>query len=360
MTPTDFFSADYQEARRKFLDACRSADVRVDSFKNPHSGPDGGELYTDVAVSVPQNSNSILLLESGIHGVEGFAGSGIQTGLLREGIPTRITNGTGIVMIHAINPYGFAHLRRVNEDNVDLNRNFVDHTKPYPKNSDYEALADAIAPEGHSSFVRISSFARLMRYRAVHGKLALQSAIAGGQFTHPQGLFYGGTSETWSNKTVRTIIQKYLADARRIAFIDIHTGLGPYGYGELIHNYEIGSPAHERAAAWWGERLKSTATGESVSTDLTGTIKLAVSEMLPNTEVTGATLEFGTVPLTKVLRAMQDENWMHHYGDKDGVVGQQIQAKMRRVFYPDTDEWKTLVWQQGKQVVEQTLVALSA
>ena len=153
-----YFSFDYQEARYKFLDASTAIGAKIESFKNPNSGPEGEPLFTDVALIGPKDAKDILVLGSGTHGVEGFAGSGIQTGLLRQGIALNMKPNMSIVMIHAINPYGFAHLRRFNEDNVDLNRNFVDHTRPYLPdqgykefaNEGYHELANAISPKSIS------------------------------------------------------------------------------------------------------------------------------------------------------------------------------------------------------------------
>jgi hypothetical protein len=356
-TTTDYFSADYTEARGKFLDACHAAGASVESFKNPKTGPEGDELYTDVAFLGPGDAKNVLALGSGTHGVEGFCGSAIQTGLLRDGIAERLGPGLRIVMIHAVNPYGFAHLRRFNEDNVDVNRNFVDHSKPHPKNSGYDALADAIELETYSALERTASLLRLMFHLVVDGKKKLQRAISGGQYNHPQGLFYGGQSESWSNKTVRAIVQRHLYNAARVAFIDIHTGLGPYGHGEIITGKPPGSQAYQRAVKWWGERIRPP--GDSVSVKITGPIKLAFPGMLPASEVTAVTLEFGTVPPLEVFKAMQAENWLHHHGGKRNPLADEIKADMRRVFYPDTDDWKALVWPQGKEVVEQALVGLT-
>jgi hypothetical protein len=359
MTTTDYFSTDYKEARAKFLDACHTAGASVESFKNPNTGPEGDKLFTDVAGLGPGDAKTVLALGSGTHGVEGFGGSAIQTGLLRDGIAERLGPGLRVVMIHAVNPYGFAHLRRVNEDNIDLNRNFVNHSRPYPANPDYDALADAIELKTHSALERAASHLRLMYYRAIHGKKALQKAISGGQYTHPQGLFYGGQFETWSNKTVRTIIQRHLYNAARGVFIDIHTGLGPYGHGEIITGEPPGSPVYKRAVKWWGKRTRSTKAGESASVKLSGAIKLAFPGMLPASEVTAVTLEFGTVPLKEVFKAMQAENWLHHHRGKNNPLADEIKAEMRRVFYPDTDEWKARVWAQGKEVVEQAVAGLT-
>ena len=359
MMLADYFSNDYGEARSKFLDACGATDIQVESFQNPNAGPKGEPLYIDVTNLGPREAKAVLVLGSGTHGVEGFCGSGIQTGLLREDLTSRLKADQRVVMIHAMNPYGFAHLRRVNEDNVDLNRNFVDHSKPPPGNPDYDALANVIAPKAYWPIASGVSLARLRFHQVIYGKAALQTAITSGQFTHPQGLFYGGQFAVWSNKTFATIVQRELAGAARVAFVDFHTGLGPYGHGEIITNDLPGSPAYKRAVTWWGERVKTTKGGGAVSADLTGPIKVALSVMLPQSEVTAVSLEFGTFPPMTVFRAMQAENWLHHHSGADHPRSAKIKTEMRRVFYPDTDDWKALVWRQADEVAGKGLIGLS-
>lgn len=188
---TKYFSSDYEEARKKFLDASRAAGASIESIVHPNTGPKGKPLYTDVAFTGPRQAKRILMLVSGTHGIEGFAGSGIQTGLLREEITSRLDTDMAVVMVHAINPYGFAYLRRANEDNVDLNRNFVDHSLPYPENPGYEKLSSAIAPNSLSLYANITPNLRFMWYRLFNGKDKLKCAITAGQYSHPKGLFYG-------------------------------------------------------------------------------------------------------------------------------------------------------------------------
>ena len=166
MKTTEYFSSNYEQARKKFLEAADATGTNIESFKNPNTGPKGESLYTDVALIGSEDAKVILVLISGTHGVEGFGGSGIQTGLLCEGINSSLNFDTSVVMIHAINPYGFAHLRRFNEDNVDLNRNFVDHSQPYPINQGYKDLVDVINPKYISSWVKIWARLKLLLYRA--------------------------------------------------------------------------------------------------------------------------------------------------------------------------------------------------
>ena len=142
------FSESYAEARAKFCGAAAGAGGALRSWHNPHArGPSGEALYLDTARFGPADAANMLVLISSTHGVEGHCGSGAQIAWLRTGGPAKLPKDTGALIVHAINPYGFAWTRRVTEDNVDLNRNFVDHDKAYPKNDGYAALAHALLPK---------------------------------------------------------------------------------------------------------------------------------------------------------------------------------------------------------------------
>lgn len=162
----NYFSSTHIQAREKFLEAANKAGARVESIQHPHEGPNGEPLFTDVAEIGLPDAQQILVLGSGTHGVEGFTGSGIQTGFLRDEIHSYSNSGLGFLFIHAINPYGFAHLRYVNEDNIDLNYNFYAHSIPYEKNYGYDQLAEAIAPASVSLWSEIVSWSRLIIFIA--------------------------------------------------------------------------------------------------------------------------------------------------------------------------------------------------
>ncbi len=358
---TNYFSTSYREARDKFLDAANTAGANIYSIKNPNTGPNGEPLFTDIASIGSMDAKNILFLSSGTHGVEGFAGSGIQIGLLREGIVANANSDICILFVHAVNPYGFAHLRRVNEDNVDLNRNFIDHTQPYPKSPEYEQLADVIAPKSISFWSEVGAKSRILWYRLRNGDTGLQKAVSSGQYSHPKGMFYGGNFETWSNKTLQSIAQRYMTRAERVIGIDFHTGLGPFGYGEIILNDPEESAAYKNAIALWGaDRVRTTAGGTSVSAHIEGTLKLAFTKMVPDAEVTVVGLEYGTIPMMEVFKALRNENWLHHYGGKDHPDAKKIKTDLLRAFYPQPDDWKDLVLNQGKEVVEQTIFFLKS
>jgi hypothetical protein len=350
------FSANYQQARQRFLNAARLVDARCESYENPCEGIGGAGLFTDVATLGSAKAPYALVLISGTHGVEGFAGSAIQTGLLSDDMLSGLNDNIHIVMVHALNPYGFAFLRRANEDNIDLNRNFVDHTLSYPENSEYARLATVVSPKSISKFVNTWSKLKVALYGILRSPEALQKAVTQGQYTHPQGLFYGGNKPSWSNVTLHKIIQKYLLQSKKVFVVDIHTGLGPYGDGELILSEPSESPQFQSAQNIWGKaRVKSTIEGQSVSAHLFGTMKSAFSGALPEAEISAVGLEFGTFPLMEVFNALRDENWLFHHGAENHPRANSIKEDFLRKFYPDDDAWKQRVWEQGAMVVKQAL-----
>jgi hypothetical protein len=354
------FSADYFEARAKFLAAAKTRDLAVSSHLNPHArGPKGEDLFVDVATWGPADARAGLLVISGVHGVEGYAGSACQIGWLKSGGNANWPAGLKLVMIHALNPYGFAWNRRVTEDNADLNRNFVDHSAPYPENDGYDELKEAIAPHdlGPEALKHGSEIFRAFIRK--HGAFAMQEAVSKGQYKHPDGMYFGGAREQWSAGIFRHVVRRELAACSRVGVVDFHTGLGPYGYGELISEDAADTPAYGRARAWWGDTVRSTSSGESVSAHVLGSIDSSVPDLLPHAEVTMAAVEYGTYSTLEVFEALRADNWLHTRADPLGPEARKIKADIRQAFYPDKDDWKEMVWQRGECVLSQAVAGVT-
>lgn len=360
MKARQFFSANYQQARQKFLNAARVAGADVVSHENACSGIGGAGLFTDVAALGPAEAENVLVMMSGTHGVEGFAGSAIQTGILSTEPADALGPGVRLVMIHALNPFGFAFLRRTNEDNVDLNRNFVDHDQPPPVDRDYERIASLLAPRSIAAPAKLWASLMLLWFRLSYGQDKLQRVVTQGQYLHPDGLFYGGRAATWSNRALHEIVARHLAGAARVMIIDMHTGLGPYGEAEIIMNDPAHDPAYRRAVDCWGvAQVKSTESGESVSAHLSGTVKLAFARMLDGVELTSVGLEFGTAPPLEVFRALREENWLFHHGREDHPQAARIKRQFLKAFYPDDELWRQKIWAQGAATARRALAALA-
>ncbi len=359
MNSAESFSADYAEARAKFLKAAADAGGALEALLHPEPGPDGGQLATDVAWFGPKDAPAVLVMISGTHGVEGFCGSGAQIDWLRRGGASGLPAGVAVLMIHAVNPYGFAWLRRVTHENVDLNRNWIDFAQILPANSGYADLAEAICPAEWTPEAQAASFQVLGGFIAKNGMMAMQQAISGGQYSHPKGVFFGGAGPTWSRKTQTTIFDHYLKGAARVGIIDYHTGLGPWGYGEQIITDLVGSSGFDRARRWYGVVVTSPSSGTSTSADIVGDGLAAAPVLLAHAEVTGMALEVGTQETMTVLNALRADAWLHAYGDPMNEQGRAIKAQIRKAFYGDADDWKGMVAGQSLLAVKQALAGLA-
>ena len=358
MSDLSAFSPDYPAARDKFRDAARAAGAALEDFVNPAKPPPGqdGELTTDVALLGPDDAKRVLLVNSGTHGVEAFAGSAIEIGFL-AGL-SALPNDVRIVLVHAINPHGFAWLRRVTEENVDLNRNFLDHDGSHPANDAYDALHPALCPERWDAPALAEMERTIEDYVHRNDAFALQAVVTRGQYDHPDGIFYGGKRPTWSNSTFRDILDRHVRGARRIAFVDLHTGLGGYGDAEMIGGAGPATPGGRRMRDWYGDIVTSPSAGTSSSAPLVGVIARSVREAARSAVVVSATLEFGTYPVRDVLHALLADNWLHAHGDLDSPLGREIKADIRKRLFPDEDDWKERVLTKGVEILNRTLGGL--
>jgi predicted deacylase len=352
-----FFPKDYREGRHNFIAACEPAGAEIVTRVHPTAtGPDGKALFIDCALTGSRHARKALLLIAGTHGVEGTFGSGALTGLLRNGLPARLDTDTRLVMIHALNPYGFAWDRRVTEDNIDLNRNFIDHANP-PENPAYAALADAIAPSDISDAALREADAKLEAFVAKHGERALQDAMTPGQYRFPKGLFFGGTALTWSARMLKDILDEHLPDAETLIAIDFHTGLGEFGEAELIVEDLPGTPAFERAMRMWGA-VVSTETGESLSSPLNGTLDQAFAAWRGHTKLNFAVLEMGTTSWPQTIAALRKDNWLYGYADGKSPDAADIRRQLRSAFAPDDATWRKKAFVAAETTVASAVKAL--
>ncbi len=359
MSVSGYFSKDYGQARERFIDASSQAGAALTSHQCPSTGPDGETLTTDVAWHGDQDAERVLVTISATHGAEGFCGSGVQTGWIKSGLYRELPEGVALMQIHAINPHGFAWLRRVTEDNIDLNRNFVDHGGSYPQNSAYDELADVICPPTWDDATIAETYKTLRSYADNYGEKALQAAISGGQYSHADGLFFGGNQVTWSHETLMKIFSDKLSNARKVAVIDYHTGLGPRGHGERICCHKPESRDLKRAMDWYNDDITSPYLGTSSSVELHGVNVFGMEENLKHADVTVIALEYGTQSSQDVNQALRADNWLHLYGDLDSAKGRGIKRQIRDAFYQDADDWKSDIWNRAVETQQLALDGLS-
>ena len=350
------FAADYASARAKFLDACRVFGIATESHVNPLPGPRGEELATDTAWIGPADAQHVVAVISGTHGVEGFCGGGAQVDWLLGGGSAALPPDTAMLLVHAVNPFGWAWLARTTEENVDLNRNWVDFAAALPRNDGYDELAPHLVPAEIEGEGRAEADAALAAWRKDRTLQHWLRAVSSGQYDHPEGLFYGGSGPTWARRTEEAIMDRHhLAQRDTVTVLDMHTGLGPFGYGEPISHMPQGSEARERVMATWGESVTEPARGTSVSTIRRGLSAFGWRDRLGERCVF-VTFEFGTRSFDEVIDSLRGDCWARRRGlDASDPLQQRLRAATRRAFFPDAADWNELVLARSRQVMRQAL-----
>ena len=356
----EVFARDYAEARAGFLAAAAKRGLKVESALHPsRKGAAGEDLAMDSVLLGPADAASLLIVTSGTHGVEGFCGSGCQRALLGDDELLKRMDAAklAVLLVHALNPWGFSFLRRANEDNIDLNRNFLDFSRPLPENAGYGELHGDLLPAEWPP--TDANRAALGASRKRMGDRVFQAAVSAGQSTHPDGLFFSGVAPSWSNRTLRALVKRHGAGKRRIGWIDIHTGLGPSGHGEKIFAGRNDAADLARTHAWFGADEMSYYDGGSASAEVKGSAVLCIYEECPGAEITCMGLEYGTVPFDAVLQALRGAHWLEIHPDAPAGLRASIDRSMRDAFYTDTELWKGMILGQARTAVLQAVTALA-
>lgn len=344
----------YAEARTRFLAAATAAAGRIESVLHSEVGREGEELAMDIVEFGPADATNAVLLVSGTHGVEGFCGSALQSQLLESFVHGGWRGAERLVVVHALNPHGFSWIRRVNEDNIDLNRNFIDWSAPVPINAGYDEIVELLVPPVWTAEEQERTTGALLERAMSLGMDQLQSDVSGGQYAHSTGVFYGGARPAWSNRVLQENVMPRLRSAERVRVIDLHTGLGQNGVGELITSYRPESESFARANAAYGT-VTSMYDGSSTSALLTGDWLHSLDMWLPEAEVIGCALEYGTVDPITVLQALRADAWLHAHGDPTAPAAADVRAQVRAAFIDDGPSWLGTVTARFDEVWAQAL-----
>ncbi|ARP85327.1 M14 family metallopeptidase [Bordetella genomosp. 9] len=357
------FALDYADGRARFIAAARALDAPLWRYPHPTAqGPDGQPLSVDVARLGPADASRTLLVVSGTHGLEGAAGSAAQVAWMATPAARQLPADTNVVLVHAINPYGWAYQTRTTENNVDLNRNFVDHEQPYPVNAAYDELHPHLIPLEWTDAGQAGVRQAIETFRAKHGDDALFNATASGQYRHPRGLVYGGQGREWSNLTLERILSEHLARSERVAFIDWHTGIGEYGEPFFLCFNDEGSETQQQAAQWWGrDRVLGQRPHGLARPDYQGLVFRGVEAFLPGRKVAGAVVEFGTRGL-HMREALRLDQWLRFRAPErpDPARDRQLRADLIDAFVPYAGHWRRSVIRHGIEITGQALNGLAA
>lgn len=386
MDQSRYFSADYAEARRRFLAAAAAAGACCKSFPLGIGGPAGEALAIDSAYVGKPRAARLLVLSSGIHGVEGYFGSAVQLAWLDVLAHRAPTVETGVLLIHAINPYGFAWRRRWNENNIDLNRNFItdrgflvddqayaEHRRIYQQ---LHSFLNPAAPPSRLETFRLKAAALILAHGfAARRKMPattrpsilavprimklgiakLEQAIRVGQYEDPAALFYGGSRLESSAAHVSELLTHQAADREKVVHIDFHTGWGPYGEYRLFLAEEAGS-VEER---WARENFDATRVKakDTQAFPERGVLMRYMAEQLGPDRYHGLVAEFGTYSPMRVLGALRAERRAHLYCHLESAPYESAKRELMEVFCPRSPAWRTSVLSKALMIIDQALAA---
>ena len=345
MQSQDFFSIDYGSARDRFRAAADSARAERACLTLREHGPGGAPLTVDIAWWGDQEPRRTLLHTSGVHGVEAFAGSAVQIAALRT-LPAPPAE-CALVLVHVLNPYGMAWLRRVNEHNVDLNRNFfAEDARPEQQATLYDGIHTLLNPPGPpaNDFFRL----RLIAHAARHGPGRLMQAIAQGQYRSPRGLFFGGDELETGPAAYLDWLGRRLYQTEYLFALDLHTGLGRRGETLLFREADATATPPDVLGSALGYPF-ALAPDRSRPYRVSGGMGTAIPRTLPHAKIDFVLQEIGTYGPISILNALRDENRWHHYGT--GGLEHWSKLALLEALCPRSPIWRARALDEGLKIL---------
>ncbi|WP_299485711.1 DUF2817 domain-containing protein [Acaryochloris sp. IP29b_bin.137] len=354
------FPSDYWQARDRFRQAAQSLACVLETHPIKALGPQDQSLSMDVARYGSKSPQITLILSSGLHGVEGYCGSAIQVATLTELLPNlTLPKGVAVLLIHALNPYGFAWNRRCNEDNIDLNRNFLLPGQAFAGSPDAYAQLDAFLNPRQPPNPRDSYLLKLLGYTVRYGVSSLKQTLPVGQYDFPQGIFFGGQAPAQTQRILATQLPNWLAQTQQVLHLDLHTGLGRW----TAPTFLVKPQADQKDLPWFQQTFTAEGLqilGQQGATYVCqGDIGPWCQALMSDCDYRFATVEFGTYPLLPVLKAIRAENQAHWWDQPTSSTYQWAKSLLLEANAPSRLAWRQIVVTQGVALVHQALEGLN-
>ncbi len=356
------FSNTYHKARQRFLDTCAARDLPVQSRIHPdYKDPYGHDLAMDYVWIGPRKARNVLFVTCGTHGLEGAAGAATMVQFIEHGAANALPDDVAVMMVHGVNPYGWAYARRGNEDGIDLNRNCLDHNRPYPQNPAYDGLHDLIKAarvdaQGLSDFTE-----EFYRFAKVHGQHYTLSGITSGQYNHPDGMSFGGHGLSWSCQTLYDVARHNLGEAQKVITIDWHTGIGDFGLPFFIMDDPVSSDEYRQATSWWTpHKIHSDDILKGGSPAYTGLLIKGLKEKIIDAgprAVVSVVVEWGTYDLNTMLQALLLDDWLKANAHLKSPQVDEVRTQLIERFYPAASAWRQSVLAYAPPIYQQAINA---
>jgi predicted deacylase len=340
-----YFSADYFTARSRWRTAASRRGCRLEFHEIDAPSPINEALTIDVAILGNPLAHKTVVISSGLHGVEGFFGSAIQLALLDQYLATvNLSSDLAVVIIHTLNPFGCAWYRRWNEDNIDLNRNFLVGDQLFrgapPAYQLLDSFLNPQSPPHRLEPFLLKSLGLINRY----GMSTLKNTLPIGQYEFPQGLFFGGKARSQTQQILTAHLRRWLGLSKQVFHLDLHSGLGKWG------SYQLFSKLISDAALlyqYFDRDRILTFDSEATVYQPRGSLGNWCQVSFPDLTYDFLLAEFGTYSMLRVLKALRAENRAHWWGKVEDQSYQDAKQELLEVFMPKSSQWRRIVLQQG-------------
>ncbi len=351
-----YYHETYKECRKAFKKSIKEIEPLFDQMEKGKihvPGINDDDLTIDWCyIPAHKKKEKLLIINSGLHGIEGFTGSAVQLMFIDKLLKQSLPANMGVLLIHGLNPYGFKHRRKVTENNIDLNRNCLyDGQKFAIKNTGYSELTDLLMP---SNPVDIKNLNNQFFYLTAINKIikesmpVLRQAALQGQYDYKKGIYYGGKAFEPQIDSLKPFLIKKMSAYNMILNLDLHTGYGERGNLHLF----IDKPEDQMKLKGiekifnsvhidWGENDNFyTINGEYIEW---------VNNLIPQKLTIPMLFEFGTMDTQKMfgsLKSMQImilENQGAQYGYKNKQNESKIKMMFDEMYYPSSPVWRSKV-----------------
>ncbi|MCG6154474.1 DUF2817 domain-containing protein [Rubinisphaera margarita] len=356
----DWFSRSYDEARGRILQMAGQVGCSATAIAHPTQTPEQ-PLALDVIRCGNEDAPLQLVLSSGLHGVESPSGSAAQLAFLERLHRTSLPETVQVTILHALNPWGWGHGRRMDDRNVDGNRNFLlpgEHYEGAPET--YRKIDRLLNPEQSGKWPGqffLTAAGLVLRY----GYGNIKKAIATGQYEFERGLFFGGHEPNWTTAQLQSLIPELTRTTRRVCHLDFHTGIGEYGRGQLFVDHPLSSCTRDwMAETYPANTLNSLPTESEPPYRARGSFSKWFYEKSTAAETLSCCAEFGTLSSLKMLNILIRENTAYHYDGIDSARRKELRTELEAAFCPKDPVWRRAVLEQSEQLIWRAIDRLSA